>query len=345
MPISIAWFCRRMPRRSRTTMESLVVYGAGPVGLLAAYSAIIKGASQVMVVDRHKDRLRLAEKIGAIPIDDSLTDPVDSLMKLTHGEGVDKGCECVGWQCHDPAGHEVPNDTMNKLVDSVRSTGAIGVVGVFVPKDPKAEDALMKEGQIAFNLGLFFEKSLRLGSGQTPVKAYNRMLCQLIAAGKAKPSFLVSHELPLAEAPDAYRHFDAREDGWTKVVLKPAAFRRRPAGFASRASLPFYRAVYSGPDRIRRPRGAPCLRHRPTQVPTACANEIAAISNFFRMRPRSDLARWATFDAAKRSARSGSPACNGSFPVFQLYYRGAASRGACLGGRSRLWFPAVAPVG
>lgn len=49
------------------------------------------------------------------------------------------------------------------------------------------------------------------------------MLCQLIAAGKAQPSFLVSHELPLARAPDAYNHFDAREDGWTKVVLKPAA--------------------------------------------------------------------------------------------------------------------------
>ena len=62
-----------------------------------------------------------------------------------------------------------------------------------------------------------------MGSGQTPVKAYNRMLGRLIAKGKARPSFLVSHELPLDNAPEAYRHFDAREDGWTKVVLKPAA--------------------------------------------------------------------------------------------------------------------------
>lgn len=203
--------------------ESVVIYGAGPVGLFAAYSAMLKGAGDVMIVDRHPDRLNLAEEIGAIPIDDSKEDPVDAVMRHTKGEGADKGCECVGWQCHDPAGHEVPNDTMNKLVKSVRPTGALGVVGVFVPQDPKASDRLMQHGQIAFDLGLFFEKGLRMGSGQTPVKAYNRRLCALIAADKAKPSFLVSHELPLSQAPDAYKHFDCRDDGWTKVVLKPAA--------------------------------------------------------------------------------------------------------------------------
>ncbi|HZZ63665.1 MAG TPA: glutathione-independent formaldehyde dehydrogenase [Roseiarcus sp.] len=205
------------------TGESVVIYGSGPVGLFAAYSAIIKGASEVMVVDRHRDRLQLAEKIGAVPIDDSREDPVDRVMQLTGGEGADKGCECVGWQAHDPAGREVPNDTMNKLVKSVRPTGRLGVVGVFVPQDPKPADPLMKNGQVAFDIGLFFHKGLQMGSGQTPVKAYNRKLCRLIAKGKAKPSFLVSHELPLHGAPDAYRHFDAREDGWTKVVLKPVA--------------------------------------------------------------------------------------------------------------------------
>jgi threonine dehydrogenase-like Zn-dependent dehydrogenase len=205
------------------TGDSVVVYGAGPVGLFAAYSAILKGAGPVMVVDRHADRLRLADKIGAVPIDDGKDDPVDKVMSLTGGEGADRGCECVGWQAHDPRGKEVPNDTMNKLVKSVRPTGALGVVGVFVPQDPEPADPLMEEGQIAFDLGLFFHKALSLGSGQTPVKAYNRLLCQLIAAGKAHPSFLVSHELTLDQAPDAYGHFDAREDGWTKVVLRPAA--------------------------------------------------------------------------------------------------------------------------
>ena len=203
--------------------ESVVIYGAGPVGLMAAYSATLQGAKQVMVVDRHADRLKLAEQIGAVGIDDSKEDPVERVLELTDGLGADKGCECVGWQAHDPGGKEVPNDTMNKLVQSVRATGAIGVVGVFVPEDPKSPDKLMKEGRIAFDFGSFFSKGLRLGTGQANVKAYNRELRDLIHVGKAKPSFLISHRLGLDEAPDAYEHFDKRENGWTKVVLKLAA--------------------------------------------------------------------------------------------------------------------------
>ncbi len=53
------------------------------------------------------------------------------------------------------------------------------------------------------------------------MKAYNRRLGDLIHRGKAKPSFIVSHELPLSEAADAYRRFDHRDPGWTKVILKP----------------------------------------------------------------------------------------------------------------------------
>jgi len=76
-------------------------------------------------------------------------------------------------------------------------------IGVFMPEDPKGSDKLSKQGQIAFDIGLFFQKGLRMGSGQTHVKAYNRHLWNLISAGKAKPSLLVSHELPLDKAPDA----------------------------------------------------------------------------------------------------------------------------------------------
>src|SRR6202012_1214341 len=125
--------------------ESVVIFGCGPVGLMAAHSAMIKGASKVIVVDRHKDRLRLAEEIGAIAVNDSKGCPVDQVMELTDGEGADRGCECVGYQCHDPAGHEVPNATMNDLVKSVRATGGIGVDGVFVAEDPRAPDKLGKK--------------------------------------------------------------------------------------------------------------------------------------------------------------------------------------------------------
>jgi glutathione-independent formaldehyde dehydrogenase len=203
--------------------DSVVVYGGGPVGLLAAYSAVLKSAAKVMLVDRHPDRLKLAEQIGAIAIDDSKGSPVDAILEQTDGEGADRGCECVGYQAHDHEGHEVPNLTMNNLVASVKATGSIGVVGVFVPEDPGAEDELEKEGKLAFDFGEFWFKGQRMATGQCNVKTYNRKLCDLIEAGKAKPSFLVSHELALAEAPDAYKHFDDRDDGWTKVVLKPAA--------------------------------------------------------------------------------------------------------------------------
>jgi glutathione-independent formaldehyde dehydrogenase len=86
--------------------ESVVIFGAGPVGLMAAYSASLKGASKIMVVDRQPDRLKLAEKIGAITIDDSSDSVVDQVLEQTGGEGADRGCECVGYQCHDHKGHE-----------------------------------------------------------------------------------------------------------------------------------------------------------------------------------------------------------------------------------------------
>ena len=203
--------------------KTVVIYGGGPVGLMAAYSAILKSASKVMVVDRHPDRLGLARQIGAIPIDDSALSSVDQVMQQTGGLDADCGCECVGYQAHDPEGHEHPNATLNNLVKSVRFTGSIGVVGVYVPQDPGGPDELAKHGEVVFDYGLFWFKGRRMGTGQCPVKAYNRYLRDLVHVGRAKPSFLVSHELPLDQAPEGYQHFDARDQGWTKVVLAPAA--------------------------------------------------------------------------------------------------------------------------
>ncbi|WP_323143649.1 glutathione-independent formaldehyde dehydrogenase [Massilia phyllosphaerae] len=201
--------------------ESVVIYGAGPVGLMATMSAFIKGASQVFVVDTHKDRLALAEKMGAVAIDDTEGEGVQRILDLTEGKGADRGCECVGYQCCDKHGKEVPNLTMNNLVQSVKATGGIGVVGVFLPQDPGAQDALAKEGKLAFDFGNFWFKGQKIGTGQANVKHYNRNLAKLIHAGKAKPSQIISHELALDEAPKAYEKFDKREQGWTKVVLKP----------------------------------------------------------------------------------------------------------------------------
>ena len=112
--------------------------------------------------------------------------------------------------------------TMNNLVKTVKATGGIGVVGVFLPEDPGAKDKLAKEGKLAFDFGQFWFKGQHVATGQANVKAYNRKLSNLIEAGKAKPSWIISHELTLDQAPDAYKNFDERKAGWTKVVLKPA---------------------------------------------------------------------------------------------------------------------------
>ena len=201
--------------------DSVVIYGAGPVGLMAAHSAVIKGASKVMVVDNHKDRLKLAEEYGAIAVDFSKGSAVEQVLELTKGVGADKGCECVGYQCCDKHGVEHSNVTMNELVLAVKATGSIGVVGVFVSKDPKSKETLQKEGRMDFDFGNFWMKGQRIATGQANVKSYNRQLCTLISTGKAHPSKIISHEISLEEAPGAYKHFDDRDKGWTKVILKP----------------------------------------------------------------------------------------------------------------------------
>jgi glutathione-independent formaldehyde dehydrogenase len=200
--------------------DTVAVFGGGPVGLMAAHSAFLQGASQVFVVDQPPDRLKLAESIGATPVDFSAGDPVAQIADQTSGVGTDRGVEAVGFQAHDHSGEEHPELTLDNLVNVVRSTGGIGVVGVYVPEDPGLDDP-EKADRVGWQYGTFFSKGQSMGTGQAPVKRYNRQLRDLITQGRATPSFIVSHEIPLAQAPDAYDKFDRRVDGWTKVLLKP----------------------------------------------------------------------------------------------------------------------------
>lgn len=112
---------------------------------------------------------------------------------------------------------------MDWLVKSVRATGRLGVIGVYMPQDPGAANEAAKDGRIGFGFGRLFQKGLAVGTGQCPVKRYNEHLRDLIIADRATPSLVVSHELPLTEAPGAYEKFDQRVDGYTKVLLHPAA--------------------------------------------------------------------------------------------------------------------------
>lgn len=203
--------------------ESVAVFGAGPVGLMAAYSALLRGAARVFCVDRVPERLAKAEEIGAVPIDFTKADAAAQIKDQTGGEGTDKGVDAVGYQAqgHD-ASHEEPAVVLNTLVETVRPTGMLGVPGLYVPADPGAPNEAAKKGQLLVSIGKMFEKGQRMATGQCNVKHYNRQLRDLITAGRAKPSFVVSHELPLEQAPVAYEKFDKRIEGYTKVVLHPA---------------------------------------------------------------------------------------------------------------------------
>ena len=89
--------------------------------------------------------------------------------------------------------------------------------------DPGAGTEDVQEGKLTLDFGLFWSKGQTMGTGQANVKAYNRELRDLIVAGRAQPGKIVSHELPLEDAATGYDQFDKRVDGWTKVLLKPAA--------------------------------------------------------------------------------------------------------------------------
>jgi glutathione-independent formaldehyde dehydrogenase len=204
--------------------ETVAVYGAGPVGLMAAYSSLIRGASRVFSVDRVPNRLKLAEQMGAIPVNYDEVDPIEYIVDATAGDGTDKGIDAVGYQATVSGGdEEQPAIVLNNLVYTVRATGRIGTVGLYVPSDPGAPTEEAANGRLLFEIGKFFEKGQSMGTGQANVKSYNRYLRDLIISGRAEPSFVVSKELPLEDAPDAYERFDNREEGYSKVILHPHA--------------------------------------------------------------------------------------------------------------------------
>ena len=204
--------------------ESVTVFGAGPVGIMAAYSCLIRGAAVVYSVDRVPERLQKAEQIGAVPIDFSQGDAVEQIKEMRNGDGTMRSIDAVGYQAVSQAGDkEQPNAVLEACISVTNPTGAVGCPGLYVPSDPGAPDETAKQGMIAISFGKFFEKGLAVGTGQCNVKRYNRYLRDLIIAGRASPGFVVSHQLPLDKAPEAYEKFDKRIDGYTKVVLHPGA--------------------------------------------------------------------------------------------------------------------------
>src|SRR5579871_4248488 len=161
--------------------KSVAIFGAGPVGLLAAHSAILKGASEVYVVDSIPERLEKAKELGAIPVNYSKGDPVEQIFSLRKknkgiqqslrpGEEKMKGVDCVidavGYQARDDEdpSTEKAMQVLENALKVVNSTGSIGIIGVYIAPDPGAKDEKAKKGIYAFPIAEVFDKALTIGS-------------------------------------------------------------------------------------------------------------------------------------------------------------------------------------
>lgn len=220
-----------------TPGKTVAVFGAGPVGLLSAYCSLLKGASEVYVVDSVRERLEKAKELGAIPVDFSKGDPAEQIFELRKknrgiqqslrpGEEKMKGVDCaidaVGYQARadENPKHEKPTQVLENCLKVVNATGHIGLIGVYISPDPGAKGEEAKNGIYSFPIADFFDKGITMGSGQAPVKKYNEYLRDLIVNGRAKPGKIVSHHIKIEDAPEAYSKFDKRIDGYTKVLIR-----------------------------------------------------------------------------------------------------------------------------
>ncbi|HEY4438932.1 MAG TPA: glutathione-independent formaldehyde dehydrogenase [Candidatus Elarobacter sp.] len=222
------------------TGDTVAIFGAGPVGYMAALSAKLKGASEIYVVDYVHSRLEKIRELGATPIDMTKGDPVEQILDLRkpHREqvqnleipgagdkmpGVMCGIDAIGYEAwaHDGVGKKQnPNQALEDVIRVTNPTGHLGIIGVYFPEDPRGVDENEKQGKFTISLGLAWEKGLSVEMGQAPVKRYNEYLRDVILAGVAKPSRYISQRIPLEKAPEAYQHFDKRDEGWDKIVLK-----------------------------------------------------------------------------------------------------------------------------
>ncbi len=204
--------------------DVVAVWGAGPVGLFAIASALLLGAERVVAVDRFDYRLDKAREAGATDvIDYEQVDVPVVLKELTGGRGPDACIDCVGLEAHhsNPLVHgydrvkqaaRLESDRAHALREAIfscRNGGIVSIIGVyggFIDKFP---------------IGSVMNRGLTIRTGQAHVHRYLRPLLERIEQGEIDPSFVVSHHLPLDEAPVGYEMFKHKQDNCTKVVLRP----------------------------------------------------------------------------------------------------------------------------
>jgi glutathione-independent formaldehyde dehydrogenase len=203
--------------------STVYVAGGGPVGLAAAHSAQLLGASVVFVGDLIPERLAQAKSFGAEPIDVSKGDPKDQIAEVLGEPEVDAAVDAVGFEArgHGPdSTHEAPATVLNSIMDITRAAGKLGIPGLYVTGDPGAVDDAAKVGSLSIRIGLGWAKSHSFTTGQCPVMRYHRGLMQMILHDKAQIAKAVNATvISLDEAPQGYKDFD--QGAAKKFVLNP----------------------------------------------------------------------------------------------------------------------------
>ncbi|BAU15501.1 alcohol dehydrogenase [Leptolyngbya sp. NIES-3755] len=200
----------------------IAVWGCGPVGLFAIKSAFLLGADRVIAIDRVPERLELAKAHGAEVLNYEELDVGDALKEMTGGRGPDSVIDAVGLESHgtsidywvDKAKQAVRLETdrpiaLRQTIVACSKGGTVSVPGVyggFLDKIP---------------MGAAFNKGLTFKMGQTHVHRYLKPLIEHIQRGDIDPSFVITHTLPLDQAPHGYEIFKQKKDNCIKVVLKP----------------------------------------------------------------------------------------------------------------------------
>ena len=201
-----------------TKGSTVAIFGAGPVGLMAAASCRLLGAERIFMVDHHAYRLAYAQKTYEVePINfDEHDDPAEMIIERTDGRGVDCSIDAVGF--------EAKGSTLETALTAMRLEGSSG-------KALRQEMAATRRGGTvsvpgvyagfihSFLFGDAFEKGLTFKGGQTHAQHYMPELLGHISSGALKPEIIITHHLPLAEAARGYEIFNEKKEDCRKVVL------------------------------------------------------------------------------------------------------------------------------
>ncbi len=202
--------------------DTVAVWGCGPVGQFAIRSALMLGAERVIAIDRVPERLRMAKEGGAQILNYEQTEVGEALKEMTGGRGPDSVMDAVGMEAHgmglegfyDQVMQAVRLETdrpnvLRQAIVACRKGGTVSMPGVYTGLVDKIP------------MGAFMNKGLTLKTGQTHVHRYLQPLVERIQQGDIDPTFVITHSLPLDQAPQGYEIFKHKKDSCIKVVLKP----------------------------------------------------------------------------------------------------------------------------